>query len=131
MITHQADVAVVGAGIVGLAHAWAAAKRGLRVVLLERTDWAVGASVRNFGLLSPVGQPLGPAHQRAVRARELWNELSRKAGLYCAETGSLHLAYRRDELDVLEEFMALDGQTGHGRSLLTAHETLLRSAAVQ
>jgi FAD dependent oxidoreductase TIGR03364 len=131
MTTHQADVAIVGAGIVGLAHAWAAAKRGLRVVLLERTDWAVGASIRNFGLIWPVGQPSGPAHHRAMRARELWREVVGKAGLYCAETGSLHLAYREDEQSVLEEFMALDGQQGHGRVLLSAKETLLKSAAVQ
>ena len=131
MKTQQVDVAVVGAGIVGLAHAWAAAKRGLKVVLFERTDWAVGASIRNFGLLWPVGQPFGPAHERAMRARELWLEVTGKAGLYCANTGSLHLAYREDEQAVLEEFYATAQCQGHGRLMLSAKEALARSGAVQ
>src|SRR5882724_9164906 len=131
MTTHRAGIAVVGAGIVGLAHAWAAAKRGLKVVLLERNDWAVGASIRNFGLVWPVGQPFGPAHDRAMRARELWLEVAGKAGLYCADTGSLHLAYREDEQAVLEEYFATARRHSHGRALLTPHEVLQRSHAVQ
>lgn len=124
-------MAVVGAGIVGLAHTWAAAKRGLKVVLFERTDWAVGASIRNFGLLWPVGQPFGPAHDRAMRARELWLEVAARAGLYCANTGSLHLAYRQDEQNVLEEFFASARQHHHRRALLSPKEVIQRSHAVQ
>ncbi len=47
----HADLAVVGAGIIGLAHALAAAKRGLSVIVFDRNEQAVGASVRNFGLV--------------------------------------------------------------------------------
>jgi len=129
--THQADVAIVGAGIVGLAHALAAARRGLRVVLFDRTEPAVGASVRNFGLLWPVGQPAGVRHDRALRSREIWSEVATAAGLHIDPAGSLHLAYRADEWALLREFAATPLGSSHGRTLLTPKETIARSAAVE
>ncbi len=54
---HQYDDAIVGAGILGLAHAYHLSRLGRRVIVLERDVRAVGASVRNFGMLWPVGQP--------------------------------------------------------------------------
>src|SRR5436190_17196644 len=96
-----AEIAVVGGGIVGLAFAYAYGRRGRKVVLFERTDFAVGASVRNFGLLWPVGQPFGNAHDRAMRSGEIWLEVIEKADLWHAPSGSLHLAYAADEFAVL------------------------------
>ena len=39
----RADVAIVGAGILGLAHAYVAAKAGKSVVVLEKSPRAAGA----------------------------------------------------------------------------------------
>ncbi len=131
MQTLRADVAVIGAGIVGLAIAHAHSRCGRKVVLLERTERAVGASIRNFGLIWPIGQPFGPLQDRALRSREIWLDVAAKAGLWHAPTGSLHLAYRSDELAVLEEFMGLARAFGHGRELLTADAAVQKSAAVR
>src|SRR5690242_12440552 len=98
------DIAIVGAGIVGLAHAYLAARSGLKVYVFERNPAACGASIRNFGMIWPIGQPPGPLHEQAVRSRELWLELLREAGLPFLETGSLHAAYRDDEAAVGREF---------------------------
>ncbi|EKU96483.1 FAD dependent oxidoreductase TIGR03364 [Leptolyngbya sp. PCC 7375] len=124
-----ADVAIVGAGIVGLAHALAAAKQGKRVVVFERHSRCVGASIRNFGMVWPVGQPTGPLLDRALRSREIWVEVSEQAGFHVNPCGSIHLAYHQDELAVLEEFVAEQQSTKRATKLLTAAEIAQKSAA--
>lgn len=126
----HADVAIVGAGIVGLAHAYIAAKRGLRVVVFERSPRANGASIRNFGLIWPIGQPSGERLEIAMRSRELWLEVLRQSGLPYFETGSLHVAQREDEAEVLREFAEIGPAHGYRCEWLDAESTRLRSPAV-
>jgi FAD dependent oxidoreductase TIGR03364 len=117
------DVVIVGAGIVGLAHAATALDAGLRVLILERDGRAVGASVRNFGHVCVTGQS-GDLGELAGIARERWLDVGKRAGLGVRETGGVAVARRADELAVLEELCA----SGHeGIGLLTAaqvHERL-------
>src|SRR5262249_58502452 len=119
---------VVGAGILGLAHAYHLARRGLKVIVFERDPAARGASVRNFGMIWPIGQPAGPRSALARRSREIWLEVLLSAGLWHAEAGSLHLAYHEDEEQVLQEFVA-GGSVPEAR-LLTPGEVAARSPAV-
>ncbi len=97
---------VIGAGIIGLATARALAVRGYAVTVIERTHKAVGASVRNFGMVWPVGQPDGKLYETAFLSRQLWGEVCKDARIWHEEVGSLHLAYEKDELCVMEEFVA-------------------------
>ncbi len=127
---NYADVAIVGAGIVGLAHALAAAKQGLKVVVFERNPRAVGASIRNFGTIWPIGQPIGSLYDRALRSRDIWLEVAPKAGFYLDRCGSLHLAYRQDEMDVLQEFADSVRDTNYAATILTPHRVTEKSAAV-
>jgi D-hydroxyproline dehydrogenase subunit beta len=127
----RADLAVIGAGIVGLAHALEAAKRGLSVVLFERDARAQGASVRNFGMVWPIGQSPGLVHQRALRTRQIWLKIAPAAKIWHAETGSLHLAYRPDENRVLQEFAGIAPDLGYDCHYLSAAQVLQRSQAVQ
>jgi FAD dependent oxidoreductase TIGR03364 len=124
------DVAVVGAGIIGLAHALAAARRGLSVAIFERGLRANGASVRNFGTIWPIGQPAGRMHQLALRSRQLWLELLTSAGLSHRPTGSLHVMYRDDETDVAREFIERAPALGYECFWLNAAATVGRSRAV-
>ncbi|MFF5624091.1 TIGR03364 family FAD-dependent oxidoreductase [Microbacterium sp. LWH10-1.2] len=101
----RADVVVVGSGIVGLGAAYAAVRRGLRVTVVDRADAPVGATIRNFGHLC-IGAQTGEARRYADLSRELWMMLSRDAGFWLRESGTLVAARHRDELAVLE---AADG----------------------
>jgi FAD dependent oxidoreductase TIGR03364 len=126
-----ADVAIVGSGIVGLAHAYMALRKGLRVVLFERDEFPVGASVRNFGLVWPIGQEPGKGLERALRSRAHWQEISERAGIWCNPNGSLHLAYKEDELAVLEEFVNRNRNSGYLCGLISASEVVRKSPAVR
>lgn len=119
-MTQRFDVVVVGAGIVGLAHAWMAARRGYRVVVCDRSPRAVGASVRNFGMVWPIGQPAGELYQVAMTARECWLQLKADGLQEVDECGAVHVAHAADELAVLEEFSAAGT---HDCRLLTSGET--------
>lgn len=100
--TIQSDVCVIGAGILGLAHAFEARARGLSVVLVERGERAAGASVRNFGHLIVSAMPDGVALTCALRARQRWLELGERAGLTVQRCGTLVVARAADELEVME-----------------------------
>jgi FAD dependent oxidoreductase TIGR03364 len=98
------DDAVVGAGILGLSHAYELARRGRRVIVFERSSQACGASIRNFGMLWPIGQPFGARRDLAKRSLRIWLEVLQASGLWHERTGSLHLAYHLDEAEVLREY---------------------------
>ncbi|MBC7928138.1 MAG: TIGR03364 family FAD-dependent oxidoreductase [Bryobacteraceae bacterium] len=128
---HDFDVAIVGAGIIGLAHAYVARQQGLRVVVFERNPQATGASVRNFGLLWPIGQPAGERHSLAMRSREIWLEVLQSANLPYYPTGSLHVARTAAEQQVLQEFAEIGPDLGYPCEWLDAASTLGKSAAVR
>lgn len=116
---NQYDIIIIGAGIVGLAMALSNAKRGKRVAIFERHPQAIGASIRNFGMVWPIGQPAGNLFDRAMHSREIWLDISRQTGMWAKTTGSLHLAYHQDEMSVLEEFITQNIDAGYQCKLVT------------
>lgn len=120
---------VIGAGIVGLAMARALAIKGYEVSVFERNHRAVGASVRNFGMVWPIGQPSGKLYARAMRSRTIWKELCAQTGIWFEEAGSLHLCYHPDELQVIKELAEIFGSE-RGYTFLDARETQLKAPNV-
>jgi len=124
------DVAVVGGGPIGLASAWRAAQRGLRVCVLDAGDagaWRVAA-----GMLAPVAEAqfgedalLELSLRAAACFPELCAELAeasgRDPGLHA--TGTLVVARDRDEAEALDRLLAFRQRLGLGV------ERLLPSAA--
>jgi glycine/D-amino acid oxidase-like deaminating enzyme len=123
--THVADVAIVGAGVTGVAAALWLARTGAKVALVEGREIAAGASGRNAGFLAhgtagPYAQAI-TRHGRE-RARRIWAftlrnhqmaagliaqlaEQGRDCGYRCA--GSLKLAASASELADLRADEAL------------------------
>ena len=117
-MTPTYDVAIVGGGIIGLAHAWTAVKAGLKVALFERHARATGASIRNFGFITVTGQQRGDFHTLAMRTRNLWLETAAEAGISIVQHG-LYVGARYPESEaVLRAF--LDTEMGKDCRLLTA-----------
>lgn len=127
----QYDDAIVGAGIVGLAHAYHLAKRGRKVIVLERSPQACGASIRNFGMLWPIGQPAGELYQLARRSLEHWLTILPKANLWHDRVGSLHVAYHHDEAALLEEFVSKAVDQGYPVEILSPSQALAKSPALR
>lgn len=95
---------VIGAGIVGLAVAKSLSLKGFDVTVFEKDPIAVGASVRNFGMIWPIGQPSGILYERAMLSRNIWKTICKEADIWHAETGSLQVAYNEEEYQVIDEF---------------------------
>jgi len=120
---------VVGAGIVGLATARALAKNGFKVSVFERTERAVGASIRNFGLILPFAQPDGPMYERAIRTRSVWKEISETGAFPHLPVGSMFVAYQPLEWTILQELYEIYGQS-RNLKLLNPQEVCQYSQAI-
>ena len=97
-LAERFDLAVVGAGIIGLATALAGVRQGLRVVVIDRDAQANGASIRNFGFVTVTGQQRGAMWERARRSREVWREIAAAADIAIVHTG-LWMTARYPESD--------------------------------
>jgi FAD dependent oxidoreductase TIGR03364 len=115
---------VVGAGIVGLATARALAQKGYQVTVIEKSQFSLGASVRNFGMIWPVGQPDGKLYDRAKRTKEIWLDYLDSAKIPYNACGSLHLAYSKEEMNVVEEIGNFFSNKKRPVSVITAKDVL-------
>jgi D-hydroxyproline dehydrogenase subunit beta len=111
------DLAIVGAGIIGLSCARAAALKGLRVIVIDRDAQSNGASVRNFGFVAATGQERGTAWTRARRTCAIWEEVARQADIPILQRGLWMTARRPEALPVLEAF--LKTEMGEGCTILS------------
>lgn len=123
------DLIVVGAGIVGLAHAYTAASHGKSVLVIERDGACLGASIRNFGFVTITGQRAGAHWQRAMRSRDVWAQIAPQAGIDVVHSGLWLTARRPAAAAVVEAFMRTD--MAEGCTLLTPAQAAARHPALR
>ncbi len=117
------DAVIVGAGTIGLACAWRAARRGLRVRVLERDAPGAGATHVAAGMLAPVGEANWGEDalvRIALASARDWSgfaaELEQDGGLESGyePRGALHVALDRDEAEELRRRFELMGSLDLG-----------------
>lgn len=96
------DLIVVGAGIMGLAHAFEAVQRGYSVRVIDRDTQPNGASTRNFGYCTITTQT-GDLLTTALDARKGWLAAAARIGFWAPESGAYAVARSAKEMAILEE----------------------------
>ncbi|WP_054814240.1 TIGR03364 family FAD-dependent oxidoreductase [Nocardia arizonensis] len=113
---------IIGGGILGTAHAFAAVTRGHEVVHLEREPEARGATVRNFGLVWVSGRTTAEL-DLTLRSRQLWEEIGgRVPAVGFRPCGSITLIRTEAELDVARAAVAATDAGARGFALLDPGE---------
>lgn len=118
-----ADVIVIGGGIVGLATAYFLAKRGVRVILLEKGRLAWEQSSRNWGFVRQQGRDPAELPMAALSSR-IWCGLEQELAVdaeWC-QGGNLALAQNADDLDRYAEGARAAQAAGIDTRVLTADE---------
>src|SRR5215470_17299180 len=104
------DVAVIGAGVIGLSIAWRLALRGLSVVVFERATVGAGASLAATGMLAAAAEHEPGCHDLlalALESQRQWRQfraaLEAQSGrdIDFREDGTLVVALGRDEVERL------------------------------
>ncbi len=129
--TRHTDVLVIGAGILGTFHAYYAAKKGYKTILLERNQSPSDASTRNFGMIVQTIVETGSEWSSFARAsREIYQAIQAETGITVRNPGSLYLASTDGEVQVLKEFAATYAST-YFCQYLAADEVCKRYPFVQ
>jgi sarcosine oxidase subunit beta len=123
----DADIAIVGAGIIGLFCAHFLARRGIGVVVLERKLAGSGSSTRNGG---GIRSQLGTATnlQLSVLSEPFWAEFEDRFGVDpgLRRIGYLFFAADDDELQTLQHQVSLQHEFGIPSELLSGESLSAR-----
>ena len=122
-MTEQFDVAIAGGGIVGAACAWACARRGLKVVLVERDVLGSGATAAGMGHVVVMDD--SEAQFALTRySQQLWQQLAPQLppSAEYEQRGTLWIATDGEEMDAAERKFAWYAERSVPCRMLTARE---------
>ena len=99
-MTKPFDVIVIGGGATGAGIARDCARRGIRVLLIERFDISTGATGRNHGLLHS-GARYAVTDQESAEECIKENRILRRIASHCVEeTDGLFLSLPEDDIQL-------------------------------
>src|SRR6056297_347602 len=124
-VQRHADLLIIGGGVLGAFHAYHALRRGLRVVLLERSAAPRGATVRNFGQVVPSG--LDQYWQRFGRdSLQTYRSLQAQQDIAVRCLGSIYIASDEEESTLIEELHAINAAAEYPSQLWTREQCQAR-----
>ncbi|HZZ65879.1 MAG TPA: glycine oxidase ThiO [Candidatus Baltobacteraceae bacterium] len=134
----NADVAIVGAGIIGLAIAFELAGRGAEVCVFDRGEPARAASWAAAGMLAPRSEHMPDSHTQRLCEESLalypgFVADVRACGAIDPQLrldGIVHAAYDAGELAKLEDRAAQLRKSGCAADMLTRNQTVLQEPAL-
>jgi len=124
-VSNTADVVVIGSGIVGSATAYELAKRGLKVIVLEKySNVGDGASSRNGAGVRLAGRVSPEAELAAKAIYDIWPTLGEEldADLEYVCAGSLTLAHSESQIESLDVKLKKDMKAGAPSRLIDGKE---------
>ncbi len=131
-MTQALDIIVIGAGALGIFHAYHALKAGKKVLLLEKDKRAQEATVRNFGQVVPSGLiPGSEWHEYGRIATALYKELQEEFNIGIRNNGSCYIANTAAEMAVLEELQDKFKAVDYASQLWTKEQLLAQYPMVQ
>ena len=124
------DVIIVGGGITGAGTARDCARRGMKVLLVEKNDFTNGATGRNHGLLHS-GARYAVTDQESARECIEENMTLRRVARHCVEeTDGLFITLPEDSLDYQKTFVEACTKAGIRADIISPEEARRTEPAV-
>lgn len=123
MMQPSYDLIIIGAGAMGTFHAYHAALMGKKVLVVERDQQPVNATVRNFGMVIASGMS-GKWFDYGVYATQLYKTIQQRHDISVRNNGSLYIASDESEQKLIHALKSHYDVIGYHAELLT-HKQLL------
>jgi FAD dependent oxidoreductase TIGR03364 len=123
--TYNFDLIIIGSGVLGTFHAYHASKLGKKVLLVEKDQYPIQATVRNFGQVVPSG--MGKEwFDFGLRGTELYKNIQSEFDISVRNNGSVYIASDQDEQQLIHELKKEMDSRGHEAQLLTTEQCLTK-----
>jgi len=117
-----ADIVIIGGGVIGASSAWQLARRGKKVILVERSDHAAGASGSCDQAIIMQSKNPGVHLKLALASVDMFEAMPAefKKETEFVRHGGMILIENQDELEVMQKFVKRQQETGLKVELLDA-----------
>jgi FAD dependent oxidoreductase TIGR03364 len=119
------NLIIIGSGVLGTFHAYHAAKLGKKVLLIEKDQYPINATVRNFGQVVPSG--MGKEwFDFGARGTELYKNIQSEFDISVRNNGSVYIASGEDEQQLVHELKKEMDSRGYEAQLMTTAQCQIK-----